>query len=334
MKRMINRATAGILSLLMLLSLFTGCASSGTIDIEDSGIAYAVWWNPWSGDSGDSSGSGNTSSGNIFGRSWIMSGSNTGTAANADTYADGTAKKDFKALVTAETNKDSVKTVVKSGVTNKPSGETVYANSYGTIDVTHANEGYVTLKLTRSATAKIKGAVDYTDSNGETTYYDWYMDKDKEYSVPMYFGDGSYKVTIFENTTGIKYRSKLSVSVDADLDRIFCIASPSALSIVCIGAVLTHKMFVLDALGRGSGLWVEKFRIQAHFGNFLQHHRVIDRLGGVFPPGERTMATTNDCWDVDGIDAAIAESLHDNVSGVGLIIRLNLLRRQVSSTGD
>ena len=139
---------------------------------------------------------------------------------NVYTYADGTttSKYMFKNLVTAKTNAKDAKTVVKSGVTSKPTGQTSYSNSYGSIDVSNMNAGYVTLKLTKSANTKVRGGVDYTDAKGNVTYYDWYMEKDKSYNIPMYSGDGKYTISIMENTSDNKYSIKLSVTVTVKLD--------------------------------------------------------------------------------------------------------------------
>ena len=129
------------------------------------------------------------------------------------TYADGTTTKHFAEVVKADTNKKFAVTLVKSGVNNKMTGKTVHSNSYGTIDVTHANEGYVTLKLTKSTSKKVLGSVDYTDKDGKISYCDWYMDKDETYTIPTYFGDGKYTVSILENKSGTDYYVRLSVNI-------------------------------------------------------------------------------------------------------------------------
>lgn len=129
------------------------------------------------------------------------------------TYADGTTTKNFAEVVKADTNKKWAVTLVKSGVNNKMTGKTVHSNSYGTIDVTHANEGYVTLKLTKSTSKKVLGSVDYTDKDGKTSYCDWYMDKDETYAIPTYFGDGKYTVSILENKSDNDYYVRLSVNI-------------------------------------------------------------------------------------------------------------------------
>lgn len=129
------------------------------------------------------------------------------------TYADGTTTEFFAEVVKADTNKKWAETLVKSGVNNKMTGKTVHSNSYGTIDVTHANEGYVTLKLTKSTSKKVLGSVDYTNADGKTSYCDWYMDKDKTYTIPTYFGDGKYTVSILENKSGTDYYVRLSVNI-------------------------------------------------------------------------------------------------------------------------
>lgn len=115
----------------------------------------------------------------------------------------------------------SAATLVKSGVNNKMSGQTVQSNSYGTIDVTHANEGYVTLKTCKSNNDTIRGAVDYVDADGKTHYYDFYMDKDETYAVPTYFGDGKYVVSILEHAQGKTYNIKLSVTITVKSNSVY-----------------------------------------------------------------------------------------------------------------
>ena len=97
-----------------------------------------------------------------------------GCGAKGFTYADGTTSQTYieflfdNLIANGDTERAIPDTLVKSGVTNKMAGQTVHSNSYGTIDVTHANEGYVTLKLTKNSSKKIKGALDYTDADGKT----------------------------------------------------------------------------------------------------------------------------------------------------------------------
>ena len=82
-------------------------------------------------------------------------------------YADGTTSWNYieflfgNLIENGDAKRAIPDTLVKSGVTNKMAGQTVHSNSYGTIDVTHANEGYVTLKLTKNSSKTIRGAVDY-----------------------------------------------------------------------------------------------------------------------------------------------------------------------------
>lgn len=115
----------------------------------------------------------------------------------------------------------SAATLVKSGVNNKMSGQTVQSNSYGTIDVTHANEGYVTLKTGKSNNNTILGAVDYYDADGNRKCHDFYMDKDETYTVPTYFGDGKYVVSIMEHKEGKTYNIKLSVTITVKSNSVY-----------------------------------------------------------------------------------------------------------------
>lgn len=138
-------------------------------------------------------------------------------------YADGTTGTNFVEflfdnLIVSDnefrTRSYKTDTLVKSGVDNKMSGQTVQSNSYGTIDVTHANEGYVTLKTGKSTGKTILGVVEYYDADGNRKCdYHWHMEKDKTYTIPMYQGDGKYSVNIEEHKEGKKYIVKLSVTI-------------------------------------------------------------------------------------------------------------------------
>ena len=146
-------------------------------------------------------------------------------------YADGTTGTNFVEFLfdnlIASKNEPNVRrysaaTLVKSGVNNKMSGQTVQSNSYGTIDVTHANEGYVTLKTGKSTGKTILGVVEYYDADGNRKCdYNWYMEKDKTYTIPMYQGDGKYSVSIEEHKEGKKYIVKLSVTITVKSNSVY-----------------------------------------------------------------------------------------------------------------
>lgn len=196
-----NNKFVAIVALMLAIVIGFGIATqSAVVTLPDENASMGENWSDYADE--DSSGNSNSSKKGKYDY----------------TYADGTTTKYFKELVTVDTNKKFAETLVVSGITNKQTGSTTKSNSYGTIDWTHANEGWFTLELTKSTSKKIKGAVDFTDADGNVTYYDWYMTKDTSYDIPVYMGDGKYTLTIFENTTGTKFAAKLVVTVNVKLN--------------------------------------------------------------------------------------------------------------------
>lgn len=101
-----------------------------------------------------------------------------------------------------------------------------------------------------------------------------------------------------------------------------------------VGPMLTQKMLTLDALGSGTHPGAKGLGEHSHLCYRLQHHGVIHRLEGVFLPSERPMIPADDGEDVDGTDAPGPEGFHDHMSGVGFVVRTNLLPRQIPGAED
>lgn len=134
----------------------------------------------------------------------------------AYTYTDGTVSKQFLRLT------DTVKeTLVKSGVTNRQSGTTVKTTSFGTIDWTHANDGWFTLSYHADTGSKVRGAVDFTDANGRVTCYDLDLEKDKRYDIPVYCGEGKYTLALLKHDHANQFELKMAVTVQANPDNAF-----------------------------------------------------------------------------------------------------------------
>lgn len=94
------------------------------------------------------------------------------------------------------------------------SGTSVKNNSKATIDYSNAADGYVMVKHQASTSKRLKVQVAKT---GGTTYTYNLTAGDSYTTFPLSEGSGSYKVTVFENTTGSKYATVLSLSFSITL---------------------------------------------------------------------------------------------------------------------
>lgn len=92
------------------------------------------------------------------------------------------------------------------------SGEKVKKNSKAVIDYSHADEGYVMVKFTAKTQKRLKAQV-----KGPSTTYTYNLTAGEWDAFPLSDGDGSYKVTVYENVTGTKYSAVVSVTCDVKL---------------------------------------------------------------------------------------------------------------------
>lgn len=104
---------------------------------------------------------------------------------------------------------------VLDGILQPVAGGTVtYGNDQTTIDASNAAQGYVMVKYAAGETQRIK--VQVAGPQGIT--YTYNLAADGEYDVfPMSQGDGSYKITVFRNTTGTKYATIFSQNISVTL---------------------------------------------------------------------------------------------------------------------
>ncbi len=101
-------------------------------------------------------------------------------------------------------------------LTPKASGKKVERNNKAKIDYSNTKDGYVMVNYTASTSKKLKARV-----QGPTTLYTYDL-KAKEWTTfPLSDGNGKYTVYVFENTTGSKYATVLSVSFTAKLSDEF-----------------------------------------------------------------------------------------------------------------
>lgn len=92
------------------------------------------------------------------------------------------------------------------------SGSEVKENENAIIDYSNIVDGYVMVKFTGSTTKKLKSQV-----TGPTTTYTYNLDQGEWATFPLSDGNGSYKVSVFENVSGNKYSNVLSVSFKVKL---------------------------------------------------------------------------------------------------------------------
>ncbi len=92
------------------------------------------------------------------------------------------------------------------------SGVDVKKNDKAQIDYSNVKDGYVMVNFTGTTTKRLKVQV-----KGPTTTYTYDLPAGAWTTFPLSDGNGDYKVTVFENTTGSKYATVLSQSVKVTL---------------------------------------------------------------------------------------------------------------------
>ena len=92
------------------------------------------------------------------------------------------------------------------------SGTAVKKNDKASIDYSNITDGYVMTQFTGSTDKRLKVQV-----GGPTTTYTYDISPGAWSTFPLSDGSGSYKVTVFENISGSKYATVLSVSFKAEL---------------------------------------------------------------------------------------------------------------------
>ena len=93
------------------------------------------------------------------------------------------------------------------------SGVLVKQNSKAVIDYSNTKDGYVMVKYTAATTKKLKVQV-----KGPTTTYTYNIAADSAWDTyPLSDGNGNYQVLVYENISGTKYSTALSVSFTVTL---------------------------------------------------------------------------------------------------------------------
>ena len=92
------------------------------------------------------------------------------------------------------------------------SGTKVKRNSRAVIDYSNTADGYVMIKFTAATQKRIKAQV-----KGPTTTYTYNITPGKWEVLPLSDGEGNYQFKVFENISGNKYSSVLSISSQVTL---------------------------------------------------------------------------------------------------------------------
>ena len=91
------------------------------------------------------------------------------------------------------------------------------------------------------------------------------------------------------------------------------------LSVVGVGAMLAAEV-LLDEERVHGGVGVDGERDECHLGHLFHHHSVVDRIVGVFAPGERPMVLHQYAGGVDGVDVAFPDAVDDDDTGFFLVL--------------
>ena len=106
------------------------------------------------------------------------------------------------------------------------------------------------------------------------------------------------------------------------------------LSVVSIRTVLSQEMLVLDNLRCRLYSGIQDLGAACHLGNLLENHCVVNCVGCISSPGERSMVGAQNTRYVHRIDASLVEGLDDNKACVLLILAVDLVSGQASCAGN
>lgn len=94
------------------------------------------------------------------------------------------------------------------------SGTLVYENEKASIDASNASGGYFMVKYLESTTSRIRIVVQCPSG----LKYSYNLNNSGNYETfPFSDGNGTYKITVYKNTSGNKYSTSFSASVDVAL---------------------------------------------------------------------------------------------------------------------
>lgn len=99
-----------------------------------------------------------------------------------------------------------------SGTKPSASGTAVKKDDRAVIDYSNIKDGYVMVKFTGSTKKKLKSQV-----KGPTATYTYNINRGEWTTFPLSDGNGSYKVSVFENVSGNKYSTVISTDFKVKL---------------------------------------------------------------------------------------------------------------------
>ena len=101
---------------------------------------------------------------------------------------------------------------IPNQVTVEASGVHVKSSDRAEIDYSNTKDGYVMVRYTASTDKKLKAQV-----KGPSTTYTYNLTPEKWAAFPLSDENGTYKITIYQNTSGSKYAAVLSLTVDVEM---------------------------------------------------------------------------------------------------------------------
>lgn len=105
---------------------------------------------------------------------------------------------------------------IPSDLTPVASGTLTAQNAKAVIDYSNTPDGYVMVQYTASTTKRLKAQV-----KGPSTTYTYNLTAGKWETFPLSDGNGSYQVVVYENISGTKYATVLSISCTVTLEDEF-----------------------------------------------------------------------------------------------------------------
>lgn len=101
---------------------------------------------------------------------------------------------------------------IPARVTVEASGILVKSTEKAIIDYSNTKDGYVMVRFTAPTDKKLKAQV-----QGPTTTYTYNLTPEKWAAFPLSDENGTYKITVFQNTTGNKYATVVSLTADVQM---------------------------------------------------------------------------------------------------------------------
>jgi len=105
---------------------------------------------------------------------------------------------------------------IPSDLTPVASGTLTAQNAKAVIDYSNTPDGYVMVQYTASTTKRLKAQV-----KGPSTTYTYNLTAGKWETFPLSDGNGSYQVVVYENISGTKYATVLSIFCTVTLEDEF-----------------------------------------------------------------------------------------------------------------